>query len=99
MKLEAFLAYCQRGQAAQAAVDEACETAASLVEKSRPRALNPTQFINRAAVRDFLLEYARANRAHKFERVSSETLQAINEAVRQQMIAHVRRLPSKGKTI
>ena len=90
--LETFAA---NGIAAQKAVDQAIAEAVA----SRPRTLNPTAFINRAAVRDFLLDQARSTRTHKFERVSSETLQMVNEAVRQYCIALVRRLPSKGKTI
>lgn len=66
---------------------------------TRPRTLNPTVFINRAAVRDFLLEYAREKRTHKFSRVSEETLVEISEQVRLFCIARVGRLPSKGKTI
>lgn len=66
---------------------------------ARPRTLNPTAFINRAAVRDFLLEEAKRTRAHKYNRVSGETLTRINEWVRSSMVAHVRHLPSRGKTI
>jgi MFS superfamily sulfate permease-like transporter len=65
----------------------------------RSRTTNPTCFLNREAVREFLLEQAAGTRAHKFERVSSKTLHQVNESVRQYMIAFVRRLPSKGKTI
>ncbi len=70
-----------------------------LGEARATRGINPTPFINRSAVKTFLLEYAEHNRAHKFRRVSLETLRDINESVRQLMIARVRRLPSKGKTI
>jgi hypothetical protein len=63
------------------------------------RSLNPTPFLNRAAVRQFLLDFAKANRAHKFERVSAETLLEVNEAVRHILMAKVRQLPSKGRTI
>jgi hypothetical protein len=66
---------------------------------TRARTCNPTCFLNREAVRDFLLEQAAGTRAHKFERVSSETLHQVNEEVRRFMIGVVRRLPSKGKTI
>lgn len=65
----------------------------------RPRSLNETRFLNRAAVREFLLEYAAQTRAHKFTRVSAETLRAVNEAARQCCVSTVKRLPSKGKTI
>lgn len=71
----------------------------STCESPRNRSLNPTRFLCRSEVRNFLLEWARKNRAHKFDRVSEETLVAINEFVRGKLIEHVRRLPSKGKTI
>lgn len=65
----------------------------------RFRGLNPTRLLNRAAVREFLLEQARLTRAHEFTRVSEETLIEINEVVRSHCAAIVRRLPSAGKTI
>jgi len=61
--------------------------------------INRTRFLNRAQVRRFLLDWAKGTRAHKFTRVSEETLITINELVRQWCVNHVRRLPSKGKTI
>lgn len=67
--------------------------------KTRPRALNPTRFLCREEVRKFLLEYAQENRAHKWDRVSEETLVALNEIVRAAAIGHVKRAPSKGKTL
>lgn len=67
--------------------------------QSRARTCNPTCFLNREACRDFLLEHAKGTRAHRFERVSAETLHQVNEEVRRFMIGLVRRLPSKGKTI
>lgn len=73
--------------------------ASSRPNAMRPRTLNPTSFINRAAVRVFLLERARVERAHRFSRVSSETLRDVNEAVRAKCIAIIHGLPSKGKTI
>jgi hypothetical protein len=69
------------------------------VASNKSPALNPTRFLCRAQVRNFLLEYARENRAHKYSRVSEDTLIEINEQVRYFLIARVRRLPSKGKTI
>ncbi len=65
----------------------------------RSRALNLTRFLCRSQIRDFLLHHARETRAHEFTRVSEETLIEINEQVRLFLIARVRRLPSKGKTI
>ena len=67
--------------------------------KTRLRTLNPTCFLNSNACREFLLEFAGGTRAHKYTRVSGETLQRLNEHLRAQMIALVRGLPSKGKTI
>jgi hypothetical protein len=66
---------------------------------AKPRALNPTPFLCRSECRAFMLEFAAANRHQKFSRVSEEALREINEAVRSLMMAKVRRLPSKGKTI
>lgn len=94
--LENFVA---NGQAAQTAVDRLVTSAATSSAATKPRALNPTRFLCRSEVRNFLLEYARANRHHKFTRVSEETLIDINEAVRRVMIDRVHRLPSKGETI
>lgn len=75
------------------------DVAASQSVASKPRALNPTRFLCRSEVRDFLLAYARENRTHKFTRVSEETLTTINEQVRTLLIDRVKRLPSMGKTI
>lgn len=66
---------------------------------SRPRSLNPTRFLNRAAVRDFLLETAAQSRAHKFTRVSEATLVEINARVMTKCLEIVRTMPSKGRTI
>lgn len=66
---------------------------------SRPRTLNPTRFLNRAAVREFLLETAAQTRAHKFSRVSEATLTDINARVMNKCLELVRTAPSKGKTL
>jgi|GEM_PF-4512122 len=64
------------------------------------KSVNSMPFINRTAVRNFLLEHAKATRPHnKFRRVSEETLRDIHEAVRQMLIARVHRTPSKGRTM
>lgn len=78
---------------------EVTKGTAGIEMKGRPRALNATCFLNRAVVRDFLLERARRTRAHKFTRVSNETLVKLNEILRAAMLGHVARFPSKGKTI
>lgn len=64
------------------------------------KSVNSMPFINRTAVRNFLLEHAAATRPHnKFQRVSEETLRDIHEAVRQMLIARVHRTPSRGRTM
>lgn len=55
--------------------------------------------INREHTRQFLLATAKKNRAHKFTRVSEETLRLANEMLRQWCIGHVNRMPSKGRTL
>jgi len=57
-----------------------------------------TILINRRQVRQFALESARV-RAHRFTRVSSEFLFTCEAHLKQFVLAYVRRLPSKGKTI
>lgn len=62
--------------------------------------INPTRLLNREAVKELLLETARIVRPfHKFNRVSLETLIMLNETLRNAAVSHVKRLPSKGKTI
>ncbi len=61
--------------------------------------LNCTRFLNRSAVREFLLEHAKQTRAHKYTRVSEETLIEANEVVRQWVVRKVSSLPSCGRTI
>jgi hypothetical protein len=64
------------------------------------RAGRRTRLINRKAVRGFFLEFAREARPfNKFERVSSDTLLQVDEAVKQFCRNLVRRKPSVGKTI
>ncbi len=102
MTEQGLRSFVARGLAAQSAAESAIANSQSQIAEdcaARPRALNPTRFICRTEVRSFLLECAEANRSHKFSRVSEETLVEINEHVRALLIAKVRRLPSKGKTI
>lgn len=84
---------------ARAAVDAVITAQPEHGAEGELKAINPTPFINRTAVKNFLLEHAAATRAHKYQRVSLETLRDINNAVRAVMISKVRTLPSKGKTI
>jgi len=57
-----------------------------------------TRLINREAVRELALELAK-KRAHRFSRVSEDTLIQANDAVRRFLVDHVSRFPSKGKTL
>ena len=58
-----------------------------------------TQFLNAKAVRQFALDYAAANKHHKFERVAPEFLSRIVGLVRKAVAGAVQSQPSKGKTI
>ena len=87
--LEKFVA---NGQAAQAAMDR-------LTKPVKLRSINPAPFLCQSAVRKFLLEQAGRIRAHKYSRVSGQTMIELNEVVRQWCITRVARLPSMGKTI
>jgi hypothetical protein len=50
-------------------------------------------------VRRYLLDTAGKQRAHKFTRVSQETLEKIESATRQACLAHIQSAPSKGQTL
>lgn len=56
-------------------------------------------FINRAKCKRFLLEYAQSNRAHRFTRVSAETLDMLEAKMKLAMAHWVDQMPSKGKTL
>jgi hypothetical protein len=58
-----------------------------------------TPFINRKHVRQYALEWAKLNRAHKFERVSESFLVMVNIKVREIVADRVKRAPSKGVTL
>lgn len=97
MNLETFVA---NGQAAQAAADKVIVTfQASANGSKRVKSVKPAPFINEKAVREFLLEHAGKTRAHKYTRVSEQTMIEISEMVRRYCIHRVASLPSKGKTI
>lgn len=55
--------------------------------------------INRSKVKRFVLDFASENRAHKFTRVSQETLDKVEAAARAAARAIVTSAPSKGKTL
>ncbi len=63
------------------------------------RGPSKTPLINREHVRSFLLDLAKRQRSHKWDRVSEQTLVTINETVRAWCVAHVAKFPSKGKTL
>lgn len=56
--------------------------------------------LNQKAVRELALELAKQHKPfHPFERVGRSFIERIESRVRQVMIAEVKSLPSKGKTI
>lgn len=69
------------------------------INNEKLRTINPCPFLCQSAVRKFLLEQAGRTRAHKYIRVSGQTMIELNEVVRQWCITRVARLPSMGKTI
>lgn len=85
---------------AETAAPRSRQAAGGHDEEPALKSMNSMPFINRTAVRNFLLEHAQATRPHnKFRRVSEETLRDIHESVRQMLIARVHRTPSKGRTM
>jgi len=65
----------------------------------RVRSIDPAPFLKQSEVRKFLLEQAGRTRAHKYTRVSGQTIIELNEVVRQWCVLRVARLPSMGRTI
>jgi hypothetical protein len=55
--------------------------------------------INKAHVKKFALDYAKAQRGERFERVSAQFLEEVNAAVINTIRSKVQRHPSKGKTL
>jgi len=55
--------------------------------------------INRSKVKRFILDFASENRAHKFSRVSQESIDRVEAAARAAAKAIVTSAPSKGKTL
>jgi hypothetical protein len=55
--------------------------------------------INKSKAKKYILEYAANNRAHKYTRVSQETLDRVEAAARSACKAIVTTAPSKGKTL
>jgi hypothetical protein len=60
--------------------------------------MSKTKLINRKQVKEFTLHEAE-NRAHKFTRVSGEFFLTCEAYLKEFIRAHIRRHPSKGKTI
>ena len=54
---------------------------------------------NKSKVKKYMLEFAATNRAHKFSRVSQETLDKVEAATRSAIRNIVTAAPSKGKTL
>ena len=55
--------------------------------------------INKSKVKKYILEFAEANRAHKFTRVSQEAIDRVEAAALAAAKAIVTSAPSKGKTL
>ena len=55
--------------------------------------------ISRSKVKRYILDFAVANRSHKFTRVSQEALDKVEAAARSAARAIVTSAPSKGKTL
>lgn len=96
--------FAANGQAAQAAVDLLAKAkancdAAKADGGNKVVGMNPTPLLNRSAVRAALLDHAKRTRAHKYTRVSEDTLLLANAHLRIWIVNHVAKLPSMGKTI
>jgi hypothetical protein len=55
--------------------------------------------LNRTEVRRRMLEYAKANRAHQFTRVSKRTIENMEASVEAMIRHNVQSAPSKGMTL
>ncbi|MDR3406345.1 MAG: hypothetical protein P4L99_27925 [Chthoniobacter sp.] len=63
------------------------------VRKHAKRLISPSH------VRAYLLDIAKAKRAHKFTRVSKATLDELEADLRAKCLIRVERAPSKGQTL
>jgi hypothetical protein len=61
--------------------------------------MNNTPFINRRAVRQLALDYAKANRAGRFTRLGKSFFERIDAKVRNIVTSEVQSHPSIGKTL
>lgn len=57
------------------------------------------KYICRSKCKQFALEFAKANRAHKFTRVSEEFLLSCEIAIRNHIQSRIKSHPSSGKTL
>jgi hypothetical protein len=76
-------------------------TANRILDEHRgPQHVNATPLLCRSKVRELALDVSKQLRPfNKFNRVSEETLIAANEAVRAFVVGHVKRMPSRGRTL
>ncbi len=58
-----------------------------------------SQFVNKAACKQYLMDYADQTRHHKFTRVDSEIFDELNAVLRKHMRSIISRNPSFGKTL
>jgi hypothetical protein len=58
-----------------------------------------SQFINKAACKQYLMDYADQTRHHKFTQVGSEVFDELNAVLRKHMRTIISRNPSFGKTL
>jgi hypothetical protein len=61
--------------------------------------MKTTTLVNKKALRAYILERARAIRYHEFTRVSANTLDQCEIAMKMYINRQLESLPSKGKTI
>lgn len=64
-----------------------------------PRSVNTSRLISPSHVKRYILDYAKAKRAHPFSRVSQEALDRVEAAARAAARQIVDTAPSKGKTL
>jgi hypothetical protein len=58
-----------------------------------------SQFINKAACKQFIMDFADQTRHHKFSRIEAAIYDELNAVLRKHMKSIVTRNPSVGKTI
>jgi len=58
-----------------------------------------SNFINKAACRQYIMDWAHQTRHHKFSRIEAEVFDELNAVLRKHMKTIVSRNPSFGKTL